>query len=428
MNILHADIIAIGSELLIGGRADSNSVFISNYLAECGIEVQKKISVGDRKPDIQEAIRASLKRADVIVVTGGLGSTLDDCTREAVADTFRRPLIRRKKAYEALQARYKLLARSVTPLLAKQALIPSGARMLTNTAGTASGFLMRVGQSVLVVLPGVPREAKVMMVSQVQPLLRKIFKSTRRYWFHAFNTFGLPETDVQKQLGHILKEYAHIQFGLLASPRGVTVTASYWQIDRSGSFNKEKSLFSSEWDHFVDQVRECLGSWLFSEGERTMEEIVGELLRGRLWTIALAESCTGGLIAHRLTEVPGSSLYMDQGVVSYSNQSKRELLGVSASILRRYGAVSSQVAEAMATGIKIRSRVDVGFGVTGIAGPGGGTVKKPVGLVYGAIDGPRGIRCQRWQFWGDRSEIKLKTSQAVLDLIRRYANENAAVC
>jgi nicotinamide-nucleotide amidase len=425
MNILHADIIAIGSELLIGGRADSNSVFISNFLAECGIEVQKKISVGDRKTDIQEALHASLKRADVIVLTGGLGSTLDDCTREAVADTFRRPLIRRKKAYEDLQARYRLFGRSVTPLLAKQALFPSGSVILTNAVGTAPGFLLRAGKSVIVVLPGVPREAKVMMASQVQPLLRKIFKSIRRYWFHAFNTFGLPETDVQKQLGHILKEYAHIQFGLLASPRGVTVTMSCWVLNRSPSSVKEKSRFSLEWDSLVNQVRDCLGPWLFSEGARTMEEIVGELLRGHSWKIALAESCTGGLIAHRLTEVPGSSLYLDRGVVSYSNQSKREIVGVPASMLRRFGAVSSQVAKAMAKGIRMRSRVDVGVGVTGIAGPEGGTVKKPVGLVYGAIDGPRGPQCHRWQFWGDRTEIKLKTSQAILDLIRRYANEAA---
>ena len=427
MKPLYADIIAVGSELLLGGRVDSNSVFVSNLLAECGIAVRKKISVGDHRADIQEALRASLKRADVIVLTGGLGSTLDDCTREAVAETFRRPLIRRKQAYENLQERFRRFGRAVTPLLAKQALIPSGARMLANPVGTASGFLMREGQSVIVVLPGVPREAKVMMASQVQPALRKIFKSTRRYWFHAFNTFGLPETDVQKQLDLILMDYANTQFGLLASPRGVKVTVSCWVVGDSQSSvkKKEQSPFFPEWNHLIKQVRDCLGPWLFSEGERTMEEIVGELLRGHSWTIALAESCTGGLIAHRLTDVPGSSLYLDRGVVSYSNQSKREFVGIPAPLLRRYGAVSSHVAEAMAKGIRRRSRVDLGVGVTGIAGPGGGTVKKPVGLVYGAIDGPRGTQCRRWQFWGDRTEIKLKTSQAVLDLIRRYANEAA---
>jgi len=425
MKPLHADIISVGSELLLGGRVDSNSVFVANLLAECGIEVRKKITVGDQKADIQEALRASLKHGQVIVLTGGLGSTLDDCTREAVAETLGCRLIKRKKAYENLKACYRSFGRPVTRLLAKQAFLPSGATMLVNTVGTASGFVMRDGPSVIVVLPGVPREAKVMMVSQVQPILGTLFKSTRHYWLHTFHTFGLPETDVQKQLNPILKDNGRIHFGLLASPRGVTVTVSCWVIGDSLSSVKEKSPFLPEWVHLVQQVGECLRPWLFAEGERTMEEIVGEVLGGRSWTIAVAESCTGGLVAHRLTAVPGSSRYMDRGVVSYSNDAKRELVGVPASTLGRYGAVSSQVAKAMAKGIRMRSRVDVGVGVTGIAGPGGGTGKKPVGLVYGAIDGPRGVQCHCWQFWGDRTEITLKTSQAVLDLIRRYANETA---
>ncbi|MBA3611367.1 MAG: CinA family nicotinamide mononucleotide deamidase-related protein [Nitrospirales bacterium] len=423
MKLFHADIIAVGSELLLGGRVDSNSVFVAHLLAECGIEVRKKISVGDQKDDIQEALRGSLKRAHVIVLTGGLGSTLDDCTREAVAETLRCPLIKRKRAYENLKACYRRFGRPVTPILAKQAFLPSGATMLANTEGTASGFLMRQGQTVIVVLPGVPREAKVMMIDQVQPKLRKMFKSKRHYWLHTFHTFGLPETEVQKQLSPVLRDDGPIQFGLLASPRGVTVTVSCWMFSDSQSFVKERSPFFPEWADLVRQVRECIGPWLFAEGERTMEEIVGEVLRGLSWTVAVAESCTGGLVAHRLTGVPGSSLYVDRGVVSYSNEAKQEFVGVPALTLRRYGAVSSQVALAMAKGIRMRSRVNVGVGVTGIAGPGGGTLNKPVGLVYGAIDGPQGPRWYRWQFHGDRADITLKTSQAVLDLIRRYANE-----
>jgi competence/damage-inducible protein CinA-like protein len=426
MKPLHADIIAVGSELLLGGRVDSNSIFVAHLLAECGIEVRKKISVGDQKGDIQEALSGSLKRAHVIVLTGGLGSTLDDCTREAVAEALRCPLIKRKRAYDNLKACYRRFGRPITPVLAKQAFLPSGATMLANTVGTASGFLMRRGRSVIVVLPGVPREAKVMMISQVQPVLRKIFKSTRHYWLHTFHTFGLPETEVQKQLNPVLRNYGRINFGLLASPRGVTVTVSCWVVKGLPSTVKERSPFFPEWVHLIHQVRECLGKWLFAEGERTMEEIVGEVLRDRSWTVAVAESCTGGLVAHRLTAVPGSSFYVDRGVVSYSNEAKQELIGVPASTLRRHGAVSSQVAMAMAKGIRMRSRVNVGVGVTGIAGPGGGTLNKPVGLVYGAIDGPQGPLWHRWLFHGDRAEITLKSSQAVLDLIRRYANETVS--
>ena len=425
MKSLHADIIAVGSELLLGGRLDSNSVFVAQLLSECGIEVRRKISVGDQKVDIQEALRGSLNRAHVIVLTGGLGSTLDDCTREAVASTLQCHLIKRKKAYDHLKACYRRFERPVTPLLARQAFLPSRATMLANTVGTAPGFLVRSGRAVIIALPGVPREAKVMMVSQVQPILRKLFHSNRHYWQHTFQTFGLPETDVQKHLNPVLKDYGSIQFGILASPRGVMVTVSCWVFGGPPSSVKKMSPFLPEWDHLILQIRECLGPWLFAEGERTMEEVVGEALRARSWTVALAESCTGGLVAHRLTAVPGSSLYVDRGVVSYSNEAKQELVGVPASMLRRNGAVSAQVAMAMAKGIRMRSRVDVGVGVTGIAGPGGGTPNKPVGLVYGAIDGPQGPQSQCWRFHGDRAEITLKTSQAVLDLIRRYANEAA---
>jgi nicotinamide-nucleotide amidase len=422
---LHADIITVGSELLLGGRLDSNSIFLAHLLAECGIEVRKKISVGDQKDDIQEALRGSMKRAQVIVITGGLGSTLDDCTREAVAEMLRCPLIRRKRAYDNLKACYRRFGRSVTPILAKQAFLPSGAMMLANTVGTASGFLIRQGPSVIVVLPGVPREASAMMISQVQPALRKIFNSHRQYWQHSFHTFGLPETEIQRQLSSVLRENRSIQFGILASPRGVTVTVTCWVCEGSLAV-KERSAFLPEWEHRIHQVRECLGKWLFAEGERTMEEIVGNVLQDRSWTIAIAESCTGGLVAHRLTAVPGSSLYVDRAVVSYSNEAKQELLGVPTSTLRRHGAVSAQVARAMAQGIRMRSGVTVGIGVTGIAGPGGATLRKPVGLVFGAIDGPHGPRWHRWQFHGNRSEITLKSSQAILDLIRRYANETGS--
>ncbi|WNM56981.1 CinA family nicotinamide mononucleotide deamidase-related protein [Candidatus Nitrospira allomarina] len=423
MKFLLADIIAVGSELLLGGRLDSNSVFVAHLLAECGIEVRKKISVGDQKCDIQEALRGSMKRAHVIVLTGGLGSTLDDCTREAVAATLQCPLIKRKKAYDNLKAYYRRFGRPVTPLLAMQAFLPSRATMLVNTVGTAPGFLMRSGRSVIIALPGVPREAKVMMVSQVQPILRKLFNSNRHYWHHTFQTFGLPESDVQTRLNPFLKDNRNFQIGILASPRGVTVRVSCWVFDGPPVTVKEISPGLLERNHMIHQIRDCLGPWLFAEGERTMEEIVGEVLQARSWTMAVAESCTGGLVAHRLTGVPGSSRYVNRGVVSYSNEAKRELVGVPSSTLRRYGAVSSQVAIAMAKGIRMRSRVDVGVGVTGIAGPGGGTLNKPVGLVYGAIDGPHGPQSQCWRFHGDRAEITLKTSQAVLDLIRRYANE-----
>lgn len=420
MKPLRADILAIGSELLHGGRVDSNSIFIADMLAHCGIRVSKKIALSDEQADIQVALRSSSKQADVVVLTGGLGSTVDDRTREAVATAFGRPLAIRRKAVKILSRQVQSRGRTVTPLLAKQALIPSGATVLDNLVGTAPGFYIQVGKSHVFALPGVPREARAMMELQVQPILGKKLRATAFLWSHAFNTMGSPETDIQQRLSVVFEKSSDIALSLLASTQGVKVTLSSWRPRSRASTKAKTSKVFPKGDNLIEQVRTALEPWLFSEGEQTMEEVVGQLCSSHKWSLALAESCTGGLIAHRLTEVPGSSAYLDRGVVTYSNTAKQELLGVSPAILRKYGAVSAQVAEAMAKGIRAKSHVDLGVSVTGIAGPGGGSAKKPVGLVYMAIDGPRGSHSQRCQFWGDRTEIKFRSSQAALDMIRRY--------
>jgi nicotinamide-nucleotide amidase len=259
-----------------------------------------------------------------------------------------------------------------------------------------------------------------MMEFQVQPILKRKLRATAFLWSHAFNTMGLPETDIQQRVASLFKKSSTIGLSLLASTKGVKVTLSCWRPANEKSAKPKASKLFPEGDILIQQVRKALGPWLFSEDEQTMEEVVGELCSSQKWSLALAESCTGGLIAHRLTDVPGSSTYLDRGVVTYSNKAKQELLGVSPAILRKYGAVSAQVAEAMAKGIRAKSHVDLGVSVTGIAGPGGGSAKKPVGLVYMAIDGPHGSQSQRCQFWGNRTEIKFRSSQAALDMIRRY--------
>ena len=420
MKPLRADILAIGSELLHGGRVDSNSHFIADMLAYCGVKVSKKMALSDEQADIQAALKVSSKKVDVVILTGGLGSTVDDRTREAVATAFGRPLGVRRKALQILNRQVQSRGRMVTTLLAKQALIPSGATVLDNLVGTAPGFYVQVGKSHVFSLPGVPREAREMMELQVQPILKRKLRARAFFWSHAFNTIGLPETDIQQRVSPLFQQPSAIALSLLASTKGVKVTLSCWRPKIQSSKTSKAPQIFPEGDNLKHQVRKTLEPWLFSEGEQTMEEVVGEICSSHKWNLALAESCTGGLIAHRLTEVPGSSTYLDRGVVTYSNKAKQELLGVSPAILRKYGAVSAQVAEAMAKGIREKSRVDLGFSVTGIAGPGGGSAKKPVGLVYMAIDGPRGSQSQRCQFWGNRTEIKFRTSQAALDMIRRY--------
>ncbi len=420
MKSFRAEILAIGSELLHGGRVDSNSLFIADILAHCGIRVTKKMVLSDEQADIQATLRSASKQADVVILTGGLGSTVDDRTREAVATTFERPLAVRRKAMQILKRQVQSRGRIVTPLLARQALIPSGAVVLDNLVGTAPGLYVQEGKAHIFVLPGVPREAREMMVLQVQPILKRKLKGTAVLWTHAFNTVGLPETDIQQRVSPFFPKSSAIVLSLLASTKGVKVTLSCWRSKNQQYKKSKKTPGFPEWNFLIHQVRKALEPCLFSEGEETMEEVVGQLLSTHHLTLALAESCTGGLITHRLTDVPGSSSYLDRGVVTYSNTAKQELLGVSPSILRKYGAVSAQVAEAMAKGIRVKSRVDLGVSVTGIAGPGGGSAKKPVGLVYVAIEGPRGSQSQQCQFGGDRTEIKFRSSQAALNMIRRY--------
>ncbi|MDR4492985.1 MAG: CinA family nicotinamide mononucleotide deamidase-related protein [Nitrospirales bacterium] len=416
-----AHIIAIGSELLHGGRVDSNSLFIADVLAQCGVEVKQKAAIGDHPEEIRSLLVSSAKRVEVIVTTGGLGSTLDDCTREAFAAAFGRKLRLRQKALEMVRAQLHKRGRPVTPLIARQALLPAGATILDNSVGTAPGFYLQVGKTHLFILPGVPREAREMARVHIPVLLhKKLMSNGRLFWTHSFNTFGIAETDVQGHLMPLLKNYPSIRIGLLASTKGVKVTLSCWRIEKSGRPGSKRLGSFPEGTELGKHIQSVLGPWLFAEGEEEIEEVVGRLLASRSFTLAVAESCTGGLVTHRLTEIPGSSAYVDRGIVSYSNQAKQQLLGVRPSVLRQFGAVSLQVAQAMATGIKKGSGVDIGLSITGIAGPGGGSKSKPVGMVCMAIDGPWGAQARQFQFWGNRSEIKFRSSQAALNLVRGY--------
>ena len=261
MKTIRADILAIGSELLHGGRVDSNSLFIADMLAQCGIRVVKKIALGDELRDIQMALRASSRQADVVIVTGGLGSTVDDRTREAVAKTFRRPLTIRPKAMQILKRQIEGRGRVVTSLLARQAIMPTGAIVLDNTVGTAPGFFIQGGRAHVFVIPGVPREAWEMMESQVQPILKRKLKATAVLWSHSFNTIGLPETEIQEMISSFFQPSSGIALSLLASTKGVKVTLSCWCSRRSLSGSSKNSKGFS---------RMCLPCWKGSEGTRAL--------------------------------------------------------------------------------------------------------------------------------------------------------------
>jgi nicotinamide-nucleotide amidase len=420
---LIAETIAIGSELLVGGKSDHNSLFVTEELGKLGIEVRFKSVVGDDQADIVNVLKAAVGRAKIIVLTGGLGPTVDDRTREAVARATGRRLVRRKEAFEGMKARLAQWGRTPNKGQLRQAVIPTGATVLDNPVGSAPGFWLSWKGATIIALPGVPREMEAIMREGVIPLLvlrrdaqgRPQPRPIRRLLFH---TWGLPEADVDARLAGLVPKGAPVDLGLLASPTGVLVSLTT-RPHRAVSDGLMRSL--------ADKVRSRLGDRLFAEGHQSMEEVVGAMLMNQKLTIAVAESCTGGLIGHRLTQVPGSSAYLDRGMICYSNRAKTEMLGVPADLIAQHGAVSAEVAAAMAKGICERSAVSVGLSVTGIAGPGGATVTKPVGLVYIGLHSDSGESVtQEQRFHGDRSVIKQRSSQAALDLLRRWLKDRTA--
>jgi nicotinamide-nucleotide amidase len=408
------EIIAIGSELLIGGRLDTNSLFLSERLGAFGVDVRFKSVVGDEEDDIAAVLKTAVRRADIVILTGGLGPTCDDCTRQAVARVTGRPLRRRAEAFAGMSACLAAWGRMPTIAQLKQALIPAGADVLVNPVGSAPGFSLQWNGSFIAALPGVPHEAEAMFEAAVVPQLERNSARIERRLLH---TFGFVESDIDRQLNDLLKAHRSILLGLLSSPLGVTIS-----LTARGVPSRAIPLLN----RMVSVVKRRLHHHIYAEGDETMEEVVGRQLSKHGLMLSVAESCTGGLIGHRLTQVPGSSAYFDRGVITYSNQAKHDVLRVPLSLLRQYGAVSRQVAAAMAKGVRLNSRADIGLSVTGIAGPGGGTEQKPVGLVYIGLNAKSARRStqrtitEEFRFHGDRQTIKMRASQAALNMLRLW--------
>jgi nicotinamide-nucleotide amidase len=432
------EIIAIGSELLLGGRPETNSLFLAEQLASAGVEVRFKSVVGDDEADIRQAVRLAAGRAEVVILTGGLGPTLDDRTREAVARATGCPLRRRAEALEGMRRRLAAWGRVPTVALLRQGLIPRGAEVLPNPVGSAPGFCLKWRGALIVALPGVPAEAAEMVAASVIPTLRAGATAGRagaeRIEQRLVQTFGLAESEVDRKLRGLIPTGLGVRLGLLASPLGVTIS-----LTTTGERPTQRLTASGHpVDRLLKSVRKRLGSYVYAEGAETMEAVVGRHLVTRGLVLAVAESCTGGLIGHRLTQVPGSSQYLDRVAVSYSDRAKCDMLGVPEALIRKHGAVSAEVAAAMARGIRVRSRASIGLSVTGIAGPGGETAQKPVGLVYAGLDtkgaGSRTVGLhstgrrmggtahvtREFRFHGDRPTIKLRASQAALNLLREW--------
>jgi nicotinamide-nucleotide amidase len=408
---MNAEIIAVGSELLTPYRLDTNSLWLTDQLNKIGIRVIHKAVVGDSPDEMRSSFRHALDRADLIIASGGLGPTDDDRTRETVAELLGRKLRLDEAIVREIQERFRRFARTMPEINKRQAMVPEGATVLPNPRGTAPALWLESDGHIIVLLPGVPHELKSIFETEVRPRLAKI-SGDERLFTRDLRTTGLGESDVETRVRPLYQLYPDTETTILAAPTGTQLHPRTWSRDAAKA---EKLL-----DEITDRMALALGEHLYSTSGEALEEVVARVLTENRATIAVAESCTGGMLAERLTNVPGSSSYFLGGVICYSNELKTVLVGVSQNLIETKGAVSSEVALALADGIRKRTGATLGVGVTGVAGPGGGTPEKPVGLVHIGLADEHGPRERAYRFPGDRERIRQFASQAALDAVRRY--------
>ncbi len=407
---LTAEIIAIGSELLAPDRTDTNSLWLTEKLNSIGIEVKLKTIVGDDDARLEEAIRDASRRSKVVITTGGLGPTEDDITRKVAARALGRRLLLDETILADLRQRFLAFGHVMPERNSRQAMVIENAKVLPNPNGSAPGLLIDHEGVSVVLLPGPPREMRPMFADHVLPRLMDragSVKVVRRM----LRVAGLGESALDEKIAPIYTKYENPQTTILFNQTEVEIHL----IARGRTDAEANALL----DRLSEQLEERLGDAVFSFAGEKMEEVVGLKLSVGRYTLAVAESCTGGLISQRLTEVAGSSNYFVEGIVAYSNETKTRALGVKTAVLREHGAVSAEVAEAMAEGVRQRAGTDFGLSITGIAGPGGGSEEKPVGLVYIALADDAHTKSRKLMIPGDRQLVRWRASQAALDLLRR---------
>ena len=425
---MKAEIITIGDELLRGEIVDSNKARIAERLLLLDLECRHQVSVLDDPADMRDAFRRAADRSDFVLVSGGLGPTRDDLTTEVLAETFGRQTELDEDSLAAIEAFFARVGREMSEVNRKQALFPTDADVLRNPIGTAPGFSIRAGRAVFFAMPGVPRELDLMMDEQVLPRIEKLLvdlpegaagapegaragMSERRVVRAVLlRTFGMGESTLEAELLDLARD-GDVELGFRTSfPDNLL---------RPVARAKTAEEADARIARVTDAIRARLGAIVYGEGGDTMESVVGRLLTERGLSVATAESCTGGLIAERMTDVPGSSAYFLGGIVAYSNAAKSSLLGVSEALLESEGAVSEPVVRAMAEGARARFGSDFGVASSGISGPDGGTAEKPVGLVWLALSTAEGTHADSFVFQVDRSRHRSLTAQVALDWIRR---------
>ncbi|HEY0514756.1 MAG TPA: competence/damage-inducible protein A [Thermoanaerobaculia bacterium] len=409
---MKAAILAVGSELLGTERLDTNSLRLTGMLDRYGVELRRKAVIGDSEEEIAGELRSLVPRVDLVLVTGGLGPTADDVTREAVAAALGRPLRLDGEVLAALERRFQSLGWRMPEVNRRQAWVVEGAEILPNERGTAPGMRVESGGCTLFLFPGVPVEVEGLMASALEPWLAHRAGGVARETA-VLKIAGLPESVVEERIAPAYGEFGREAITILANAGEIRLQAT-----ASGPEPERRARLAA----MVARLSELAGDAVFTTREEdTLESVVGDLLRAAGATLAAAESCTGGLLSQRLTAVPGSSDYFRGAAVTYSDELKTKLVGVPPEMLAAHGAVSEPVARAMAEGVRHSLGSDWGVGITGVAGPGGGSEEKPVGTVHVAVAGPRDgeVEHRRLRLPGDRDRVRRFSAQIALEMLRR---------
>ena len=407
---MRVEIVTIGNEVLSGRTFDTNFVFLARALEEASLAVAWHTTVPDAGEAIGEALKLALTRADAVIMTGGLGPTPDDLTRKAVATALNRPLQLDEGTLQHIRDRGKRAARRLPSSVETMALVPRGSELWQNPVGAAPGILIDYRKKPVILLPGPPPELEALAKQFAVPWLRERAGSVVESF--TLRTFGMFESQLHERLGTLPDHWTGASLAYLPSWFGVDL-----RVTATGT---NAALVRETAERAYGELMKKVGGVVYAEGTTGMEEVVSEALVQKGWRIAPAESCTGGLLAKRLTDVPGASRYLERGFVTYSNEAKHQLLGVSAEDIAAHGAVSTQVAEQMAQGARKKAKVDLGVGITGIAGPDGGSEQKPVGTVFIAISSPLGDAVRLHRFMGSRSTVRERAAQTALDMLRRH--------
>ncbi len=411
---MNAEIVAIGTELLLGQNVDTNSSWIAQQLALLGVDVYGFQAVGDNEKRLESALKLACERSNVVLTTGGLGPTVDDVTRKVIARLAQKQLVFHEDIAKAIEQRFARFrpGKPFPKVNLNQAFIPQGAAVVPNANGTAPGFIIKVGKSQLACLPGVPSEMKAMFEETIKPFLKSLSPGGTVIKSRVYRTTGIDESALNEKIADIFESSTNPTIGVLAHWEGVDIRLSA----KAESVEKADALI----EELGKVLTTRLPNYIYGWNHDGLETIVGQMLTTRHMTLATAESCTGGLIAHRVTQVSGSSNYFLRGYVVYSNEAKDEALKVDPQLIRQKGAVSKEVAEVLATNVRKAAKADIGLSTTGIAGPTGGSSEKPVGLVYIGLSDEQSTQAFEFRFTGSRETVKKRASQAALELLRRH--------